>query len=216
LRPQLKRASASIENKLDGRQWPSSGLATIASAKAAIDNASAKQIQRNSAATKDFTRVVPNLIVVFIKINGQAPCALIDSGSLADFISTTLADQLKLKKQSLAKGLTVKVAVSGWRSKVNFGSDVEFHYQERRTKRHFDIMNVDRYDVIPGTPFLHQHKVSRGFNPPHVKSGSNEPSLLKGFQGRTVPSMAADILMLDVDESRAELVACASKPARTR
>ena len=46
-------------------------------------------VQRNATRLKGFTRKVPRPIVVVTKVNGQPTRALLDSGSLGDFISTT-------------------------------------------------------------------------------------------------------------------------------
>lgn len=99
-------------------------------------------------------------MVIEVLINGHKSRALLDSGSLGDFISTTLADQLKLKQTELAKPIELHLAVQGSRSKVNYGTQSDFKYQNIRERRYFDIVNLSNYDVILGTPFLFQHKVS--------------------------------------------------------
>ncbi|KAG2742092.1 hypothetical protein P692DRAFT_20749485, partial [Suillus brevipes Sb2] len=78
-------------------------------------------IQRNSAIARDFKRLIPKPLVIVVHINGRPARALIDTGSLADFMSTSLADQLRVKKIELEKPLTIQLAVQGSRSKVNFG-----------------------------------------------------------------------------------------------
>ncbi|KAG2738295.1 hypothetical protein P692DRAFT_20759004, partial [Suillus brevipes Sb2] len=78
-------------------------------------------LQRGAAITKDFKRVIPRPVVVVVNVNGRPAHALVDSGSLSDFMSVTLADQLKLKKTELTKPLVVQLAVQGSRSKVNYG-----------------------------------------------------------------------------------------------
>lgn len=50
-------------------------------------------LERNTAKLKSFDRVCPRPIVVAVKINGHTCRALLDTGSLSDFMSTTLADQ---------------------------------------------------------------------------------------------------------------------------
>jgi len=70
-------------------------------------------IQRNAAVTQDFRRLIPKPIVVVVHINGCPARALIDTGSLADFMSSTLADQLKIKQITLEKPLTIQLAVQG-------------------------------------------------------------------------------------------------------
>jgi hypothetical protein len=51
-----------------------------------------KNLTRTAAKPKDFERKVPKYLVVNVEINNQVVRALIDSGSLADFVSTTVAD----------------------------------------------------------------------------------------------------------------------------
>jgi predicted aspartyl protease len=58
-------------------------------------------------------RSIPKLIVFVMSVNGHPVPALVDTGSLADFMSTTLADQLKVEKGQLEKPLLVQLAVQG-------------------------------------------------------------------------------------------------------
>jgi hypothetical protein len=57
-------------------------------------------IQRNAAQLKDPSRRVARPIVIVVKINGNPATALLDSGSLGSFMSTTVVDQLKIKQLS--------------------------------------------------------------------------------------------------------------------
>ena len=93
-------------------------LDTAASAKAAVSDPGVEAIERNAAKTMDFKRHLPKLIVIEVRVNEQPVRALIDTGSMADFISTTVADQLRLKTDVLAKPLPLQLAVHGSRSKV--------------------------------------------------------------------------------------------------
>ena len=87
-------------------------------------------VQRNAAVTKDASRKVPKPVVITAKINGQPARALLDSGLLGDFMSSTIADQLKVKKDKLASPLGLQLAVQGSRSKINAGAVVEFEYRK--------------------------------------------------------------------------------------
>ena len=53
-------------------------------------------LERNASLAWDFNRLVPLPIIIMTKIVGLPCRALLDSGSLSDFISTTLVDQLQL------------------------------------------------------------------------------------------------------------------------
>ncbi|KAJ3741653.1 hypothetical protein EV360DRAFT_90340 [Lentinula raphanica] len=85
-------------------------------------------VQRNAAMVKDSGRKVARPIIVIVRINGQPVKALLESGSLGDFVSTKLADQLTLKKCELARPLVLQLAVQGSRSKINWEADVDFEY----------------------------------------------------------------------------------------
>ncbi|KAF8226702.1 hypothetical protein L208DRAFT_1300611, partial [Tricholoma matsutake] len=116
----------SIELELNGVQIPRDQLSTI---------------EWNAAITQDAMQVVPKPVVVVARINGQSVCALVDSGSLGDFMSTTLVDQLQVRQINLAKPLPLQLAVQGSRSKVNAGTKVQFQYQDIKEEHYFDIIN---------------------------------------------------------------------------
>ena len=114
--------------------------------------------------TKDFKRCILCPIIITVKINRELVRVIIDSGLLADFMSTKFADQIGIRKIALAKLLPIQLAVQGSRSKVNYCTNVRIQYREINSIQHFDIMNLDNYDIILGTLFLFQHQVSIGFN----------------------------------------------------
>ncbi|OSD01905.1 hypothetical protein PYCCODRAFT_1354674, partial [Trametes coccinea BRFM310] len=53
-------------------------------------------LERNAMRPKDCTRKAPMPVVVNVQVNGHSARALLDTGCMADFISTTLIDQLKI------------------------------------------------------------------------------------------------------------------------
>ena len=54
-------------------------------------------LQRNAAHVKGNQRVLPKPIVVRVTVNDHPARALLDSGSLGDFMSTMLADVAVLR-----------------------------------------------------------------------------------------------------------------------
>ena len=98
--------------------------------------------------------------------------ALLDSGSLADFISTKVVHQLEIQPFELAKQLPVHLAVQGSRAKISSGCKATIAYQGINESRYFDVVNLLHYDLILGTPFLFQHKVTISLNPTAVVVGS--------------------------------------------
>ena len=138
-----------------------------------VDRTKYPALQRNAAQVKGNQRVLPKPIVVKVNINGRPARALLDSGSLGDFLSSTLADQLSVKRENLDTPLSLQLAVQGSRSKVNTRATVNLEYQEISETRTFDIININNYDVILGTPWMYQHQICLGFNPARVVVGSD-------------------------------------------
>jgi hypothetical protein len=149
--------------------------------------------------------MIPKPVVVIVEVNRHPAHALIDTGSLADFMSATLAEQLDVPHIKLAKPLTVQLAVQGSRSKVNYRTKVLLHYQEISFERYFDIINLQNYDLILGTPFLFQHQVLVGLNESQVVIGSRDPLLLKGTQVQVLESRAAEALEEQINTVRRQL-----------
>ncbi|QRW13187.1 Pol polyprotein/retrotransposon [Ceratobasidium sp. AG-Ba] len=86
-------------------------------------------IKRNASKPKDLTRKLGKPIIIEATINGHKVRALIDSGLLGDFISTTVVDQLKLKLETLAKPIGLQMAVTGSQSVINFSVTARLGYQ---------------------------------------------------------------------------------------
>ncbi|KAJ3013108.1 hypothetical protein NUW54_g1685 [Trametes sanguinea] len=162
-------------------------------------------LERNAMRPKDYTRKAPMPVVVNVQINGHSARALLDTGCMADFISTTLIDQLKIPTDVLAKQLPVQLAVQGSRSKINRTCVVEFSYQDIRSKRRFDVANLENYDIILGTPFIFQHKVALGLNPARVVIGSPTAEEMEGEDVAVILSAAADLLEDELDRLRDNL-----------
>jgi hypothetical protein len=166
-------------------------------------------MQRNAAVVKAPGRPVPKPVVITVKINDHPARALLDSGSLGDFISTTLADQLKLTKEVLEVPLGLQLAVQGSRSKINSRAKAKVQYQDIGENRYFDIINLSYYDIILGTPWLFQHSICLGFNPARVLIGSDTSLPINGKSVSSIASRAMNISQTAIDRAREELIAYA-------
>ena len=107
--------------------------------------------------TKDFKRCILCPIIITVKINRELVRVIIDSGLLVDFMSTKFINQIDIRKIVLAKLLLIQLAVQESRSKVNYYTNVRIQYKEINSIQHFNIMNLDNYDIILRTLFLFQH-----------------------------------------------------------
>lgn len=93
-----------------------------------IPNECLAALQCNAGTPRDFKRRIPDPITIVVDVEGHPACALLDTGSLADFMSSRIANQLNLKLFKLAKPLPVHLAVQGSHAKINFGCTAEIGY----------------------------------------------------------------------------------------
>ena len=170
-----------------------------------VDKNKYPALQRNAAQVKGNQRILPKPIVVRATVNGHPVQALLDSGSLGDFMSTTLADQLGVKKVLLDTPLALQLAVQGSRSRVNAMATVQFKYQDIDEPHTFDVINLNNYDLILGTPWMHQHQICIGFNPARVVVGSDEAQPLKVGSDTKLMIHSLTPEEQRIDEARGEL-----------
>ena len=162
-------------------------------------------IEHTIAYTKDFKRCILCPIIITVKINRELVRAIIDSGLLADFMSTKFVDQISVRKIALAKLLPIQLAVQGSRSKVNYCTNVRIQYREINSIQHFDIINLNNYDIILGTLFLFQHWVSIGFNDSRLWIESAIPLPITGEQVTVISSKVIDTYDWEIDKCRQEI-----------
>ena len=170
-----------------------------------LDQSKFPSLQQNAAQVKGGHRVLPRPLVVKVTVDGYPARALLDSGSLGDFISSTLADQLTLKRKTLDSPLSLQLAVQGSRSKVNSVATAQLQYQGIKEERTLDIININSYDLILGTPWLYQHQVCIGFNPARIIIGSDsaQPVSIGAETKLLVHSLSPDEQILE--DAREEL-----------
>ncbi|QRV96035.1 Pol polyprotein/retrotransposon [Ceratobasidium sp. AG-Ba] len=166
---------------------------------------STRVIERNASKPKDLTRKLGKPIIIEATINGHKVRALIDSGSLGDFISTTVVDQLKLKRETLAKPIGLQMAVTGSRSVINFSVTARLGYQEIDEQRRFDVINIDNYDLILGTPFLIQYEVIMSFKPPSISIGCSKAQPIPRETALVIESLATQLYEEKIEERREAL-----------
>ncbi|KIJ58205.1 hypothetical protein HYDPIDRAFT_34401 [Hydnomerulius pinastri MD-312] len=167
-------------------------------------------LERNAAQPKHSGRLLSRPSAVLVYLNHK-PCtgrALLDSGSLSDFVSTTLVDQLKLTYAVLDKPLPLQLAVSGSGSAVKAAARTQFRYQDISCGRTSDTVNIESYDVILGMPFLFQHKILLGFNPSEVKVRSVNLLPIRGAQTLVLQARATEAHFDELELCCAELRKC--------
>ncbi|KAF9470431.1 hypothetical protein BDN70DRAFT_766923, partial [Pholiota conissans] len=130
-----------------------------------------------------------------------------NSGSLGDFLLSSLADQLNLKREIYDIPVSLYLAVQGSQSKIAARIQARFVYDAIDELRTFDIINISRYDLILGTAWLYQHNVCIGFNPACVTVRSDTSLPLAGKAVATVATRAIDILSAQIGAASDDFIA---------
>src|SRR3984957_13537325 len=98
-------------------------------------------------------------LAAYISINGIKTYTLFDSGSTTDDVSPDLARVAELPLLALDKPVTLQLGCSGSWSKVNFATTAMINFELVHALTFLDIVNLDKYDCILGTPFMTKHKI---------------------------------------------------------
>ena len=110
---------------------------------------------------------------MFWGIGGIKAHCLIDSRCKGIMISPNFIRAVKIEPFPLDKPIGIQLAVMGRKSIINYDVNETIKYNEKESKEYFDIVNIDYYDAIIGTPFLRKHKVVIDFMNNCLKTKDN-------------------------------------------
>lgn len=143
-----------------------------------------------------------------MKVNGLEAYALIDTGSTTASVTHDFARVAKLKVMQLENPVTLQLGTVGSRSMINFGARTRLELGPvREDDAYLDVINIDRYDMIIGTPFMRKHGFVLDFNTNSLR-----------IRGEIVPTLTTgqEDLMLKKRARRARVpVADDGSPRRT-
>ena len=127
----------------------------------AFRNRATKETRTEDGPKRNFKN--PGVIEGYIRIGEIRAHVLLDCGSTLDMISANYAASSKLDMFQLKKPVKLQMATTGSKSTINFGTRAEIRIGEFSQKRYFDVVNLDRYNAILGTPFLKDNEVMLNF-----------------------------------------------------
>ena len=100
-----------------------------------------------------------------VKVNGQEAVVLLDSGCTTDALSLELVRTADLKVYKLVDQLGTK----GSQSKINYGIKSTIKYGPIDAHHYFDVVNIDRYNIILGMVFMQKHGITLNFGMDQVR-----------------------------------------------
>ena len=74
-------------------------------------------------------------------------------------LSPNLIRAAKIEPFLLDKPIGIQLAVTVSKSFINYSTNATIKHEGEESKEYFDIINIDYYDAILGTPFIRKHEV---------------------------------------------------------
>ena len=102
-------------------------------------------------------------ITIEVKLNGVICYVLVDTGCNTNSLSPVTARIVNADKIELDEQVNLQLGTKGSRTKINYGTRVNLKVGPVNERTYFDMVDIDRYDAILGTPFLTEHKVAMDF-----------------------------------------------------
>jgi len=104
-------------------------------------------------------------MAALVKVNGLEAYALLDSGSTTISITHDFAQVAKLSVIQLDNPVLLQLGMVGSRSMINYGARTRLELGPiTDNNAYLDVVNIDRYDMIIGTPFMRKHGLVLDFN----------------------------------------------------
>jgi hypothetical protein len=98
-----------------------------------------------------------------VEINDLKALVLCDSGSTMDSITPEFAFAVKAKQIKLEEQVVLQLGCVGSQSKISYGTKVPINLCSIQDQIYLNLVNIDWYDCIIGTPFMNTYGVCLDF-----------------------------------------------------
>ncbi|KAI0360237.1 hypothetical protein OH77DRAFT_1555008 [Trametes cingulata] len=134
-------------------------------------------------------------LILLLNINGLGALTLLDIGSTTELLSNDFARVSECDLIKLENPATLQLGCVGSRSCTNFGTRAPTMLAQFGSDVYFDIVNLDRYDAVLGTPFLRRFGVILDFenNCVHIDSHAY-PALSRAQVSDVLSKRSATVL----------------------
>ena len=108
------------------------------------------------------------------EINGVKAHCLLDSRSEGVLLSLEFMWAMGIKMFALEQPIALQLACIGSRSMINYRTHVSIKIGHKVVEEYFDIMNIEHYDMILGTPFRRKMGIVLDIRSPGIAWIGNE------------------------------------------
>ncbi|KII94476.1 hypothetical protein PLICRDRAFT_100279, partial [Plicaturopsis crispa FD-325 SS-3] len=119
------------------------------------------------------TNAMQHTLAAEINVNGVLAYTLFDSGSTTDSLTPEFARVSGAHCTELPEQVTLQLGCVGSKSKISYGTAVPVTIGPIIEDVYFDLVNLDRYDCIIGTPFMNRHNVCLDFGSQCIRLGDD-------------------------------------------
>ncbi|KAJ7735405.1 hypothetical protein DFH07DRAFT_780023 [Mycena maculata] len=109
-----------------------------------------------------------------LEIGGMKAFMLFDSGSNTDSLTSEFARATNCWIFKLNEQITLQLGCVGSRSRINYGARAPVNFGSIKGHAYYDLVNLDRYDGIIGTPFMIKHSLILDFGKREVRLPSGK------------------------------------------
>jgi len=144
-------------------------------------------------------------MAALVKVNSLEAYALLDSGSMTVLVMHDFAHVANLNVMQLENPVALQLGTVGSRSMINFGARTSVNMGPiHEDDAYIDVVNIDRYDMIIGTPFMRKHGLVLDF--------SRDVLSIQGQKIQTLNSGQEDLMLAKKRASRARASAPSGGP----
>ncbi|EIW62919.1 uncharacterized protein TRAVEDRAFT_113006 [Trametes versicolor FP-101664 SS1] len=86
-----------------------------------------------------------------ISVNNVVALALFNSGCTTDSITLELAYLSHADRIDLKEPVGLRLGTKGSKTRINYGAQAELRVGSVKTTQYFDVVDIDKYDIILGT-----------------------------------------------------------------
>ncbi len=121
--------------------------------------------KRGQVLQPDRTPASQHCLNALLTVNGMEALTLFDTGSTLDSICSDFALSANISSFKLERALDVQLGMKGSHSRVTAGAWVNISVLGTHFPLRFvDVSNIDKYQLILGTPFFRDHNAKIDFS----------------------------------------------------